>query len=212
MVAIMVDVRSTLAGLADEAGASLAWLSRALGRNDAYLQQFVKRGTPRRLDEEDRRWLAAYFNVDERALGGTAGGDATMVAVRRIDADAHAGAGGLVEDDRNGGEERIDPRVVARLGVSPAALTMITAHGDSMEPLIHDGDALFVDMADRRLSSRPGIFVIRLDDALLVKRVARIGLEVQATSDNPAAPAIAPVRADRVIVVGRVVRLARSLR
>lgn len=212
MVAIMVDVRSTLAGLADEAGASLAWLSRALGRNDAYLQQFVKRGTPRRLDEEDRRWLAAYFNVDERALGGTVGGDAAMVAVRRIDAEAHAGAGGLVEDDRNGGEERIDPRVVARLGVSPASLTMITAHGDSMEPLIHDGDALFVDMADRRLSSRPGIFVLRLDGALLVKRVARIGLEVQVTSDNPLTPVIAPVRADRVAVIGRVVRLARSLR
>ena len=212
MVAIMVDVRSTLAGLADEAGTSLAWLSRALGRNQAYLQQFVKRGTPRRLDEEDRRWLAAYFNVDERALGGAAGGDAAMVAVRRIDADAHAGAGGLVEDDRNGGEERIDPRVVARLGVSPATLTMITAYGSSMEPLIHDGDALFVDMADRRLSSRAGVFVIRLDDALLVKRVARIGLEVQVTSDNPAAPIIAPVRADRVAVIGRVVRLARSLR
>ena len=212
MVTIMVDVRSTLAELADEAGTSLAWLSRALGRNDAYLQQFVKRGTPRRLDEQDRRWLAAYFNVDERALGGTAGGDATMVAVPRIDAEAHAGAGGLVEDDRNGGEERIDPRVVARLGVSPATLTMITAHGDSMEPLIHDGDALFVDMADRRLSSRPGIFVLRLDGALLVKRVARIGLEVQVTSDNPATPAIAPVRADRVAVIGRVVRLARSLR
>ncbi len=212
MVAIMVDVRSTLAGLADEAGTSLAWLSRALGRNQAYLQQFVKRGTPRRLDEDDRRWLAAYFNVDERALGGAAGGDAAMVAVRRIDADAHAGAGGLVEDDRNGGEERIDPRVVARLGVSPATLTMITAYGSSMEPLIHDGDALFVDMADRRLSSRAGVFVIRLDDALLVKRVARIGLEVQVTSDNPAAPIIAPVRADRVVVVGRVVRLARSLR
>ena len=211
MVAIMVDARSTLAGLAVEAGASLAWLSRALGRNDAYLQQFVKRGTPRRLDEEDRRWLAAYFNVDERALGGAAR-DPGMVAVRRIDAHAHAGAGGLVEDDRNGGEERLDPRVVERLGVAPAALTMITAHGSSMEPLIHDGDALFVDMADRRLSSRPGIFVIRLDDALLVKRVARIGLEIQVASDNPAAPVIAPVRADRVNVVGRVVRLARSLR
>lgn len=211
MVAIMVDARSTLAGLADEAGTSLAWLSRALGRNDAYLQQFVRRGTPRRLDEEDRRWLAAYFNVDESVLGGAVR-DPGMVAVRRIDADAHAGAGGLVEDDRNGGEERLDPRVVARLGVSPAALTMITAHGSSMEPLIHDGDALFVDMADRRLTSRAGIFVIRLDDVLLVKRVARVGLDVHVASDNPATPAIPPVRADRVAVVGRVVRLARSLR
>ena len=53
---------------------------------------------------------------------------------------------------------------------------MITARGESMEPLIHDGDALFVDTGDRRLSSRPGLFVLRLDGALLVKRVARIGL------------------------------------
>jgi len=211
MVAIVVDARSMLAELAVEAGTSLAWLSRALGRNDAYLQQFVKRGTPRRLDEEDRRWLAAYFNVDESTLGGAARLP-EMVAVRRIDADAHAGAGGLVEDDRNGGEERIDPRVVARLGVSPATLTMITAHGDSMEPLIHDGDALFVDMVDRRLSSRPGIFVIRLDDALLVKRVSRVGLEVHIASDNVLTPVIPPVRADRVAVIGRVVRLARALR
>ena len=211
MVAIMVDARSRLTELAVEAGTSLAWLSRAIGRNDAYLQQFVKRGTPRRLDEEDRRWLAAYFNVDESALGGAARLP-EMVAVRRIDADAHAGAGGLVEDDRNGGEERIDPRVVARLGVSPATLTMITAHGDSMEPLIHDGDALLVDTADRRLSSRPGIFVIRLDGALLVKRVSRVGFEVHVASDNPATPVIAPVRADHVAVIGRVVRLARALR
>jgi len=48
------------------------------------------------------------------------------------------------------------------------------------------------------MSSRPGIFVIRLDGALLVKRVCRIGLEVQVTSDNPATRLIAPVRADRV--------------
>ncbi len=206
----MVEARDTLGELAKGAGVSLAFLSKRLGRNAAYLQQFVRRGTPRRLDEEDRRWLAAFFGVDESVLGGRA--DSGMVAVRRIDARAFAGAGGLVEDDRDAGEEQIDARVVRRLGVDPAALTMIVAEGSSMEPLIHDGDALFVDTADRRLSSRAGVFVLRLDGALLVKRVALVGFEVRIASDNPAAPAIAPVRADRVAVVGRVVRLARSLR
>lgn len=206
----MVEARDTLAELAEGAGVSLAFLSRRLGRNAAYLQQFVRRGTPRRLDEEDRRWLAAYFNVDEGALGARA--EAGMVAVRRIEASAFAGAGGLVEEDRDAGEERIDARVVRRLGVDPGALTMIAAEGESMEPLIHDGDALFVDTSDRRLSSRAGVFVLRLDGALLVKRVARLGLEVHITSDNPAAPVIPPLRADRVTVIGRVVRLARSLR
>lgn len=206
----MVDARNTIERLAGEAGTSLAFLSRRLGRNDAYLQQYVRRGTPKRLGEDDRRWLAAYFNVDEASLGGREPTQA-MVAVRRIDAAAYAGPGGLVEDDRDAGDERVDARMVRRLGVEPAALTMITARGDSMAPLIHDGDALFVDTGDRRLSSRAGVFVLRIDGALLVKRVARIGLEVRVTSDNPATPAMAPLRADRVEVVGRVVRLARAL-
>lgn len=206
----MVEARDTLTELAEGAGVSLAFLSRRLGRNAAYLQQFVRRGTPRRLDEEDRRWLAAFFNVDEARLGARP--DPGMVAVRRIEASAFGGAGGLVEGDRDAGEERIDARVVRRMGVAPEALTMIAAQGSSMEPLIHAGDSLFVDTADRRLSSRPGIFVIRFDGALLVKRVARVGLEIRIGSDNLAAPAIAPQRADHVSVIGRVVRLARALR
>jgi len=210
MVPIM-DVRETVAAMADQRGASLAALSRMIGRNPAYLQQFVQRGTPRRLDEQARARLAAFFGVDESLLGAPPR-EAAMVAVPRIDAHAAAGPGGLVEDDCVIGEERIDPRVVQRLGVAPGALTMITARGTSMEPLIHDGDALFVDTGDRRLSSRPGLFVLRLDGVLLVKRVARIGLECRIASDNPAAPPIAPVRADRAEIIGRVVRLARSLK
>ena len=50
-----------------------------------------------------------------------------------------------------------------------------------------------------------------LDGALLVKRVARIGLDLHIASDNPAAPVMPLVRADRAHIVGRVVRLARSL-
>jgi phage repressor protein C with HTH and peptisase S24 domain len=208
---VTMDAQATVAIEAERRGTSLAALSRMIGRNPAYLQQFVKRGTPRRLDEVARRQLAAFFGVDEGVLGGLAR-DADMVAVRRIDAHASAGPGGLVEDDRAVGEERIDPRVAARLGVAPGSLTMITARGDSMEPLIHDGDALFVDMGDRRLSSRAGLFVLRLDGTLLVKRVARVGFELHIASDNPAAPPIAPVRADRAEIIGRVVRLARSLK
>lgn len=63
------DVRARLVGLAEKSGESLAELSRRVGRNPAYLQQFVKRGTPRRLDEEARLALAQIFNVDERELG-----------------------------------------------------------------------------------------------------------------------------------------------
>ena len=42
--------------------------SLAIGRNHAYLQQFIQRGTPRRLPEEVRHALAAYLGVTESAL------------------------------------------------------------------------------------------------------------------------------------------------
>lgn len=63
------DVRSRLRLLTDERGDSLASLSRLIGRNAAYLQQFVARGTPDKLDEDDRLMLARHFNIDERELG-----------------------------------------------------------------------------------------------------------------------------------------------
>jgi repressor LexA len=206
----MDSTRRTLVEEAERQKKSLSELSRVIGRNEAYLQQYVKRGTPRRLDDRAVDRLAAFLGIDRSSLGGAV--NDPMLVVRRIDAYAAAGPGGLVEDDRAVGEERIDPRVAQRLGVAADALTMITARGTSMEPLIHDGDALFVDSGDRRLSSRAGLFVLRLDGVLLVKRVARIGFDLRITSDNPAAPAIAPVRADRAEIIGRVVRLARSLK
>lgn len=63
------QVRATLESLALERGVSLAELSRMIRRNEAYLQQFIRRGTPARLAEDDRLMLARYFRIDERLLG-----------------------------------------------------------------------------------------------------------------------------------------------
>ena len=60
--------RSLLDNLIQKKGESYLSVSRLLGRNAAYVQQFIKRGSPRKLDEYDRYLLAAYFDVDERAL------------------------------------------------------------------------------------------------------------------------------------------------
>lgn len=50
-------------------GATYAAVSRMIGKNEAYLQQFAKRGTPERLPEDVRLLLARFFNIDERELG-----------------------------------------------------------------------------------------------------------------------------------------------
>jgi lambda repressor-like predicted transcriptional regulator len=63
------DVRARVQQLADERGVSLAGLSRLVGKNPSYLQQFVTRGSPKRLGEDERLLLAKFFGVDERELG-----------------------------------------------------------------------------------------------------------------------------------------------
>lgn len=74
------DPRHCLPTLAADRGHSLASLSRFVGKNDAYLQQFIMRGSPRRLPEDIRLKLAQRLQVDERLLGAR---DPWMPAVDR---------------------------------------------------------------------------------------------------------------------------------
>ena len=62
-------VRDTLARLIQQSGEGFASLSRLIGRNPAYIQQYLKRGIPRRLSEQDRRRLARHFGVSEALFG-----------------------------------------------------------------------------------------------------------------------------------------------
>jgi cyanate lyase len=62
-------VRRNLSDRAEELGISLADLSRAAGRNAAYMQQFVERGSPKVLPEDVRLAIAIRLNMDERLLG-----------------------------------------------------------------------------------------------------------------------------------------------
>jgi len=66
----MYNGRDELERLIQEHGENYTSLSRLLNRNAAYIQQFIKRGSPQRLAEEDRRILARHFGVSEALLGG----------------------------------------------------------------------------------------------------------------------------------------------
>ena len=62
---MMSDPRQVIERLCAERGEDFARLSRMLGKNSAYIQQFVRRGVPRRLKEAERRKLANYFGIAE---------------------------------------------------------------------------------------------------------------------------------------------------
>ena len=197
-----------LALVAERAGESLASLSRLIGRNEAYLQQWVTRGTPRVLAEADRAVLARYLGVGEAVLGGPPAPPAPeRVRVPRLDVAAAAGPGAINEGEVEVGELAFPPRLLRGLGVE-GPLALIRAQGWSMEPGIADGDELLVDEGDRRVSAKGDVFVLRIDGATLVKRVRREGNRLLITSDHPDAP---PVTGPAEII-GRVVWLGRALR
>lgn len=204
------DQRLALASAAQARGESLAALSRVIGRNAAYLQQFVVRGTPRALAEADRRKLARYLGVADAALGGPLAEG--LVSVARVDAGASAGPGRAVELERRS-ELLLDPGLLRRLGVRADMASTVRVEGRSMEPSLCDGDEILVDRARRSLGPRPAIFVFRRDGLLGVKRLRALGGaggEVEIVSDNPDFPVqLAPAAA--IDLIGRVVWLHRAL-
>lgn len=200
--------RAALAALMAERGVSFAELSRVIGRNPAYLQQYVKRGTPRELAERDRARLAAYLGVAEARLGGRP--NESNVEVPRIDVGASAGPGGLVDGEERRRPFAFPPALLRQLGVSPAAASMIRVRGDSMSPTLEDGDEILVDRDSRRVEGRGGIFVLRLDGELMVKRLRPAVGGVEVASDNPDYPPRV-VAARAIEVIGRVAWLSRAI-
>lgn len=200
--------RAALAGLIEASGASYAALSKLIGRNAAYLQQYVTRGSPRVLAERDRARLAAYLGVPEAMLGAPEA--AGLVQVVRIDVGASAGPGGLVDSEARRRPGAMDPALLRQLGVRTAAASMIRVQGESMAPTLADGDEILVDRDRRRPGARAELFVLRIDGELMVKRLRALGREVEVGSDNPAY-ADRVEAADAVEVIGRVVWLSRAL-
>jgi len=180
----MDSVRELVVGRLAEIGETLKSASEKLGRNHAYLQQFVQRGTPARLPEDVRRDLAALLGVAEDTLRGEA-------PPRRHQAHREPRMAGLGEPTRT---EPLPPRNAAvgtavRLGriplygqavggtdgqfplngslitevAAPPSLASVAGAyavmvvGTSMEPRYFAGEAVFVNP---RLPVRVGDFVV----------------------------------------------------
>ncbi len=206
------DPRERLLELTEQRGVSLSQLSALIGRNTSYLQQFVRKGSPRKLEENDRRTLASFFAVAESELGapedisraaGPKPARGEWVDVPRLALGASAGPGALAGEEQPIGAFRFAARWLRGQGLDPAMLSAIAVAGDSMEPTLRDGDEILVDRSPRPV--RDGIHVVRVEDAVLVKRLdtGRPGT-IALLSDNPAYRAL-ELLAGEVQLIGRVV-------
>ena len=207
MAETMSEDRLRLVQLADENRTSLAALSSMLGRNPSYLQQFVRKGSPRRLEEQDRRRLAEFFGVSEVELGADPDHarpreSDDFLAVPRLALDASAGPGAFSAEEISFDSFRFSRRWLREMGLDGANLSAIRVEGDSMEPTLRSGDEIFVD---RNKRAGEGIHVVRIGDALHVKQVqASAPGRITLISANDAYAPIELAQGE-VEVIGRVV-------
>lgn len=214
----MDDARRALDELIQKRGCTYSEVSRLLGRNAAYIQQYIRRGSPRQLDEQARAVLARFFGVNEKVLGASARctdsvGDLALVSI--LDVQASAGLGALAELETKSAQFGFDQNWLRRLTASNASnLSIIGVYGDSMNPTLHDGDDVMVDLGDGQARLRDGIYVLRMDDMLSVKRIAiePQGKRVSVLSDNPTFPSWPGLEKRVLNIVGRVLWFGRALR
>ncbi|HSF96920.1 MAG TPA: S24 family peptidase [Thermohalobaculum sp.] len=212
--------------------------SIAIGRNAAYLHQFVYRGTPKVLSEDDRAALADHLGCESDELrhkkapqrkprkkaeprenvvrpSSPSAPPEGYMAVPEIDVRASAGPGALNEGFEETKEMWFFPDPVIRheFRARPADLRMITIDGDSMEPLLSTGDRILIDVS-QRVPVPPGIFVIWDGMGLVAKRI-----EHEPNSEPPKVviKSVNPEYetyerdAEEVHIIGRVVWTARRL-
>lgn len=210
------EPRQVLARLCHERGLDFAGLSRLIGRNPAYIQQFVRRGTPRRLPERERRLLAEHLGISEQLLGGAPGTSSPqgLVPVPLFELRPSAGAGDAADDEQPTARMAFDPAWLARLTSAGAdELGLLQVDGDSMVPTLLPGDDILVDRSDGPARLRDGLYLLRVDDLLMVKRLTLHPVKGRVTvqSDNPAYADWPDLALADIVPVGRVIWAGRRL-
>ena len=213
-----------------QSGVSLAEASLAIGRNKAYLQQYLARGMPRVLSFQDTETLGTLLGCDPAGLrhaelpapkpwkktgAGKAGGNrprTTAVAEMEVEAAAGPGAwndGFVLEKAR----WQLPEAMIRHEGdAEPGALRIIKVRGNSMEPELREGDRLVVDTG-RRMPGAGELYVLWDGDGLVVKRIEPVHgpdrepdrgpPELRLLSVNPDYPAYTCLVTD-IHIVGKV--------
>ena len=226
-------VRRRLLRLLKAKGSTMITASLAMGRNAAYLQQFIHRGTPKILAEDDREILAEHlgcrpellkhgrsYRLSTHAKRPPPPEDAYAAprgysVIPEADVQAVAGAETWNGELRETGEAWLfaDSFIRHRLRADPGDLWMIEADGDSMEPVLSSGDHFMIDVS-RTVSAPPGIFVIWDGIALVAKRIEHVPhsdpSRVILKSLNPEYSGH-ECAAEEVRIVGRAVWVSRKL-
>lgn len=209
--------REQLPHLVRQAGLSLAAASRRIGRNHAYLQQYVRRGSPRYLSERDRHLLARILSLPARESIAMAPEPARMTLAERPLAEPPALI--RIACPWTAASPLAEPGFLLDAGVARAlagqrtdSLAAMLADSDAMAPTIHAGDQLLLDTS-QRTAERDGLYALPGESAPLIRRVCLDPLtrRLNVLADNPAYPSQHQCERRSLTIVGRVIWIGRCV-
>lgn len=209
----MDTLRKKIFDMLEDRNISLSSASTAIGKNVAYLHQFINKGSPVALPEEQRVRLANLLDVDEQELTdkpiirNLKSFKPNTAYIEMLDVNACCGTGTDITTEPVIGFWQMPIADFNAMSLTkPENIKIIKAVGDSMTPTVQDGDYVFVDVSNQYITS-DGVYVLRLPTGLSIKRIQNgLSGDVTVRSDNPA---YAPISAklDEIRILGRVVRI-----
>ena len=143
---------------------TLKQASRAIGMNEAYLQQFLERGAPRELPERVRYKLADFLGISQdklipdhwqREIHGARPVDPQIRAVPFIDIHASAAAGSVIDavEDHDIEQWHLPKQWLRQLGNGQIdSLKLLSVSGGSIAQRLHHGDIVMIDTSQRTAS------------------------------------------------------------
>jgi len=205
-----------------------ASISTLIGKNHAYIQQFIKRGVPKCLRNEDLSKILKHFGKSPSYFGsaddypspgmessslkdGISANDYIQVNV--YDIEAAAGVGSVADNNEVANRLAFKKSWIRSSSNATADdLAVITVSGDSMNPTLFEGDHILVDLNATQIRN-DGIYVLRNDNMVLVKRISVNPISKLCTikSDNEYYQSWEGCEPEKLDILGRVIWMGRKI-
>lgn len=156
--------------------------------------------------------LCERFDLDPEWLRSGQDGLDRFLDIPLVQAKLDAGGGSHMVDAGVQGHIAFRRDWLRRKG-SPESMVLMEVIGDSMEPVIREGDAVLIDQSRREIIAG-SIYALGIAETILVKRLEKRPNQLVLLSANPDYPPV-PLQGDEidtVRIIGKVVGMWREFR
>ena len=184
-LAVCADLAGSAAKLAQKSGISKPMIGDYLsGKSEPSRSRLIKIAEASKVS---LTWLATGEEPLAVANEAKIVDRSHLAMLPVLDVQASAGAGRVVTEEKTLGFISFDAAYLRSLNLAIADLFTMQGVGESMEPTLRSGEFLLCSKSEHHVQPGDGIFVIRLEGDILVKRLQRLpGRKIKVSSDNDA--------------------------